>query len=213
MRHVEHRFTGPSYTLGIEEELMIVDAETLDLANSIEGLLDDLERDRHGGRGQARADGVGVRDRHHPVRQRGRGRRAAAGAAAPGAASGGGARPRDRLGRHAPVRAVGGPADRLAPALPRPDRRPPVRRPPGDHLRHPRARGDRRPGQGDPRDQRHARAPAAAARALRELALLARRPDRASTPRARRSSAPSREWASRPATTTSRTGAGGSSSW
>jgi glutamate---cysteine ligase / carboxylate-amine ligase len=40
---VEHRFTGPSYTLGVEEELMIVDAETLDLANSIEGLLDDLE--------------------------------------------------------------------------------------------------------------------------------------------------------------------------
>jgi carboxylate-amine ligase len=40
---VEHRFTGPSYTLGIEEELMIVDAETLDLTNSIEGLLADLE--------------------------------------------------------------------------------------------------------------------------------------------------------------------------
>ena len=40
---VEHRFTGPSYTLGVEEELMIVDAETLDLANAIEGLLADLE--------------------------------------------------------------------------------------------------------------------------------------------------------------------------
>jgi carboxylate-amine ligase len=40
---VEHRFTGPSYTLGIEEELMIVNAETLDLTNSIEGLLADLE--------------------------------------------------------------------------------------------------------------------------------------------------------------------------
>ena len=40
---MEHRFTGPSYTLGIEEELMIVDAETLDLTNSIEGLLADLE--------------------------------------------------------------------------------------------------------------------------------------------------------------------------
>jgi carboxylate-amine ligase len=40
---VDHRFTGPSYTLGIEEELMIVDDETLDLANSIEGLLDDLQ--------------------------------------------------------------------------------------------------------------------------------------------------------------------------
>jgi glutamate---cysteine ligase / carboxylate-amine ligase len=40
---VEHRFTGPSYTLGIEEELMIVDDQTLELANSIEGLLGDLE--------------------------------------------------------------------------------------------------------------------------------------------------------------------------
>jgi carboxylate-amine ligase len=36
---VEHRFTGPSYTLGVEEELMIVDQETLELANSIEGVL------------------------------------------------------------------------------------------------------------------------------------------------------------------------------
>jgi glutamate---cysteine ligase / carboxylate-amine ligase len=47
---VEHRFTGPSYTIGIEEELMIVDAETLDLTNSIEGLLADLdqvEKDGH----------------------------------------------------------------------------------------------------------------------------------------------------------------------
>ena len=39
---MEHQFTGPSYTLGIEEELMIVDSETLDLVNSIEGLLQDL---------------------------------------------------------------------------------------------------------------------------------------------------------------------------
>jgi carboxylate-amine ligase len=39
---VEHRFEGPSYTLGIEEELMIVDSETLELTNSIEGLLQDL---------------------------------------------------------------------------------------------------------------------------------------------------------------------------
>src|SRR5262245_10857704 len=42
MRAVEHRFTGPSYTLGIEEELMIVDDQTLDLTQSIEGLLEDL---------------------------------------------------------------------------------------------------------------------------------------------------------------------------
>jgi glutamate---cysteine ligase / carboxylate-amine ligase len=39
---VEHRFTGPSYTIGIEEELMIVDRETLDLTSSIEGLLEAL---------------------------------------------------------------------------------------------------------------------------------------------------------------------------
>jgi carboxylate-amine ligase len=46
---MEHRFSGPSYTLGIEEELMIVDEETLDLSNSIEPLLDDLREARtHG---------------------------------------------------------------------------------------------------------------------------------------------------------------------
>ena len=40
---MEHRFTGPLYTLGIEEELMIVDQETLELANSIEGVLAALQ--------------------------------------------------------------------------------------------------------------------------------------------------------------------------
>lgn len=39
---MEHAFSGPSYTLGIEEELMIVDDQTLDLSNSIEGLLAEL---------------------------------------------------------------------------------------------------------------------------------------------------------------------------
>src|SRR2546423_10382657 len=37
---VEHRFTGPPYTIGIEEELMILDAETLELSNSIESMLE-----------------------------------------------------------------------------------------------------------------------------------------------------------------------------
>jgi carboxylate-amine ligase len=37
---VEHRFTGPAFTLGIEEELMIVDAGTLELVNAIESLLE-----------------------------------------------------------------------------------------------------------------------------------------------------------------------------
>jgi glutamate---cysteine ligase / carboxylate-amine ligase len=37
---MEHEFTGPSYTIGIEEELMILDETSLDLSNSIEVLLD-----------------------------------------------------------------------------------------------------------------------------------------------------------------------------
>lgn len=38
---VEAHFDGPNYTIGIEEELMILDAETLELANAIEGMLED----------------------------------------------------------------------------------------------------------------------------------------------------------------------------
>ena len=40
-RPMEHNFTSTGFTIGIEEELMIVDAETLELANAIEQLLDD----------------------------------------------------------------------------------------------------------------------------------------------------------------------------
>src|SRR3954463_2945979 len=39
---MEHHFTGPSYTLGIEEELMIVDADTLELVNGIETMLESM---------------------------------------------------------------------------------------------------------------------------------------------------------------------------
>jgi glutamate---cysteine ligase / carboxylate-amine ligase len=38
---MEHNFTGPSYTVGIEEELMICDGETFSLVNAIESLLQD----------------------------------------------------------------------------------------------------------------------------------------------------------------------------
>jgi carboxylate-amine ligase len=38
---MEHQFTGPSYTIGIEEELMIVDGETYNLVNAIESLLEE----------------------------------------------------------------------------------------------------------------------------------------------------------------------------
>jgi carboxylate-amine ligase len=37
---MEHRFSGPPFTIGIEEELMILDTETFDLANAVESLLE-----------------------------------------------------------------------------------------------------------------------------------------------------------------------------
>jgi glutamate---cysteine ligase / carboxylate-amine ligase len=42
---MEHRFTGPPFTIGIEEELMILDADTLELSNSIEVMLEAVETD------------------------------------------------------------------------------------------------------------------------------------------------------------------------
>jgi carboxylate-amine ligase len=36
---MDHHFDGPRYTVGIEEELMILDGETLDLASAIESIL------------------------------------------------------------------------------------------------------------------------------------------------------------------------------
>jgi len=43
---MEHDFRGPAYTLGIEEELMIVDGESYDLVNAIESLLGDAQDGR-----------------------------------------------------------------------------------------------------------------------------------------------------------------------
>jgi len=45
---VEHQFTGPAYTLGVEEELMILDAETFELSNSIETMLEAVVQDSDG---------------------------------------------------------------------------------------------------------------------------------------------------------------------
>jgi len=36
---MEHHFTGPPFTLGVEEELMIVDARTMELVSAIEELM------------------------------------------------------------------------------------------------------------------------------------------------------------------------------
>jgi carboxylate-amine ligase len=45
---LEHNFNGTPFTLGIEEELMICDAESLELAQAIEIILDDLPEDLPG---------------------------------------------------------------------------------------------------------------------------------------------------------------------
>ena len=39
---IEHAFNGPSFTVGIEEELMILEPETFALAQAIEPLLEDV---------------------------------------------------------------------------------------------------------------------------------------------------------------------------
>ncbi|MDQ3849225.1 MAG: carboxylate-amine ligase [Actinomycetota bacterium] len=41
---MRENFTGPSYTVGIEEELMILDGDTYELVNAIESLLEDAEQ-------------------------------------------------------------------------------------------------------------------------------------------------------------------------
>src|SRR3954454_22215998 len=45
---MKHSFSGPAYTVGIEEELMLVDPETLGLAQGIETILEDVGKDGGG---------------------------------------------------------------------------------------------------------------------------------------------------------------------
>jgi carboxylate-amine ligase len=41
---LDHRFNGPPFTIGIEEELMILDADGLDLAQGVETILDEVPK-------------------------------------------------------------------------------------------------------------------------------------------------------------------------
>ena len=136
---VEHEFTGPPYTIGIEEELMILDAESLELVNAIETLLEPAPS------GEIKPELMEsvLEVSTDPCPNTARGGRAAAGAAAPGRPDRREQGARDRLGRHAPVRDVGGPADRRPAALPGPDLGAALRRPPGADLRDARPRRDR----------------------------------------------------------------------
>src|SRR4029078_11770864 len=45
---LDHSFNGPPFTIGIEEELMLLDAGDLSLAQEIEGVLERVPADREG---------------------------------------------------------------------------------------------------------------------------------------------------------------------
>jgi carboxylate-amine ligase len=45
---MEHNFTGPRYTLGVEEELMIVDAGTMELVSAVEEMIAAVPRETEG---------------------------------------------------------------------------------------------------------------------------------------------------------------------
>jgi glutamate---cysteine ligase / carboxylate-amine ligase len=45
---MEHNFTGPLYTLGVEEELMIVDADSMDLVSAIEEMIQAVPSETEG---------------------------------------------------------------------------------------------------------------------------------------------------------------------
>ena len=107
---MEPKFTGPSYTIGIEEELMILDSESLALANAIEALLEEYGED-----GDVKPELLEsvLEIATAPAPEHARRRAASCARCAAQVAEAAARRGlRDRLGRHAPVRDVGGPADR-----------------------------------------------------------------------------------------------------
>ncbi len=53
---MQHDFTGPSFTVGVEEEMMIVDGESFALVNAIESLLEDSNADGDGESGEIKPE-------------------------------------------------------------------------------------------------------------------------------------------------------------
>ena len=165
------------YTLGVEEEYMLLDPESLDLVQHIETVLDAIEGDELASRINAelmqsvleiatpvcRTAGDVMREL---TTLRGYVRDVAA---RPG--------PPRRLGGHAPVQPLRAPADHGEGPLPRAHRPAPVRRAARADLRDAHPRRGRRPRQGDPGRQRAPPPARAAPRAVGELAVLARRAD------------------------------------
>ena len=74
---MEPKFTGPSFTIGIEEELMILDAETLALANAIEAVLEEYGGEDEAARSSPSCSSLCSRSPPTRTPTRGRGRAAA----------------------------------------------------------------------------------------------------------------------------------------
>ena len=157
---------------------MLLDPETLDLAQGIEAVLADVPA-RARRAGQAGAVPVRARGRDHALRHRRRRRRAARRAAPPRRLDRGAQRHAPRRRRHPSVRPLRRPGDRRSPPLPGADRGPRLHRRARADLRHPRPRRHRLGRQGDLRRRRDPPAPAAAARPLVQLAVLGGPPNRA----------------------------------
>ncbi len=191
---------------------MIVDPRTMELVSAVEEMIEAVPRETEGSVKPELLQSV-LEIATDVCRNVGGGGRPARGPAPPGARDRRGEGPHDRLRGHPSVRAVGGPAHRGARALPRDRRRARVRRAPGAAVRPARARRHRRRGQGDPRRERHARAPPDPARAVDQLAVLARPGRRAGCRRARRSSGCCRGSGSRRGSRAGPSTASASSSW
>ena len=169
---------GDPYTLGVEEEYMLLDAESFDLVQHIDTVLAAIEGDELEPRINAELM-QSVLEIATPVcRTAARRRRTScAKLRALRHARSRASRDSRRLGRDAPVQPLRAPADHRARPLPAARRPAPVRRAARADLRHAHPRRGRRPREGDPGRERPARPPRPAARALRELAVLARRAD------------------------------------
>ena len=206
---MEPKFSGPAYTVGIEEELMILDRETLELVNAIERLQEDSP---HGEIKPELMESV-LEVSTHPcadlteaaAQLRGLRRQVSDTAAQHGLCIGSaGTHP---FARWEDQRITA--SDRYRDLV--------------DELRWVARQelifglhvhvGARRRRQGDPRRQRHARARADPARAVAPTRRSGAATRPACAPPGCRSSAPSRASASRPTTTAGTTTSGGSSSW
>ena len=156
---------------------MLLDPETFDLVQHVDTVLGAITGQRVRGARASRADAVGARglDARLPHARRRRARAAAAARVRDEDRAGAG--PARRLGRDASVQPVRAAADHGARPLPQPHRPDAVRRAARADLRPARARRRRRSGHGDPGRERPALPARVAARALGELAVLARRAD------------------------------------